>query len=65
MTAKLTRLAHRIAIQLRLVRVNCTFAVLAPGGQFRNFWIHPRIDISLGAFAASELDIVFSGYQPR
>jgi hypothetical protein len=22
-------------------------------------------DISLGAFAASELDVVFSGYQPR
>jgi hypothetical protein len=27
-------------------------------------WTHHG-DISLGAFAASELDVVFSGYQPR
>jgi hypothetical protein len=30
MAAKLTRLTHKIA-------------VLAPGGQFGNFWIHPRM----------------------
>jgi len=23
------------------------FAVLAPGGQFGNFWIHPRMSIQL------------------
>jgi len=37
-TAKLTTLTHKIAIQLHLV----TFAVLAPGRQFENFWIHTR-----------------------
>jgi hypothetical protein len=26
---------------------------------------HKKYDIGLGAFAASELDKVFSGYQPR
>jgi len=36
MAAKLARLTHKIAIQLHLV------AVLAPGGQSGNFWIHPR-----------------------
>jgi hypothetical protein len=35
MAAKLTRLTYRMAIQLHL------FAVLAPGGQSGNFWIHP------------------------
>jgi hypothetical protein len=34
MAAKLTSLTHKIAI---------TFAVLAPGAQSGNFWIHPRI----------------------
>jgi len=37
MAAKLTRLTHTTAIQLHLV------AVLAPGGQSGNFWIHRRI----------------------
>jgi hypothetical protein len=41
MVTKLTRLTYKIAIQLHLVAV--PFAVLAPGGQFGNFWIHPPI----------------------
>jgi hypothetical protein len=40
--AKLTRLTHKIAIQLHLV-VAVPFALLAPGGQSGNFWVHPRI----------------------
>jgi len=43
MAAKLTRLTHKIAIQLHLVADSLPFAVLAPGGQSGNFWIHPRI----------------------
>jgi len=43
MAAKLARLPHKIAIQLHLVVEICTIAVLAPGGQSGNFWIHPRI----------------------
>jgi hypothetical protein len=43
MAAKLTRLTHKIAIQLYLVAESCTTAILAPGGQSRNFWIHLRI----------------------
>jgi hypothetical protein len=43
MAAKLTRLTHKIAIQLHLEqRAVVPFAVLAPGGQSRNFWIHSR-----------------------
>jgi hypothetical protein len=38
--AKLTRLTHKIAIQLHLFAESCIFAVLAPGGQSGNFWIH-------------------------
>jgi hypothetical protein len=41
MTAKLTRLTHKIAIQLHLVAESCT--ILATGGQSGNFWILPRI----------------------
>jgi len=40
MAAKLTRLTHKIAIQLHLA---VPFAVLAPGGQSGNFWIHRSI----------------------
>jgi len=39
MAAKLTILTHKIAVQQRVV----PFAVLAPGGQSGNVWIHPRI----------------------
>jgi len=42
MAAKLTILAHKIAIQLHLMAERCIFAVLAPGGKSGNFWIHPR-----------------------
>jgi hypothetical protein len=41
--AKLTRLTHKVAIQLHLVVESVPFAVLAPGGQSGNVWIHPRI----------------------
>jgi hypothetical protein len=42
MVAKLTRLTHRIVIQLHLVTA-VPFAVLAPHSQSGNFWIHPCI----------------------
>jgi hypothetical protein len=43
MAAKLTRLTHKIAIQLHLVVDSCTICSFVPGGQSGNFWIHPRI----------------------
>jgi len=44
MTAKLTRLTHKIAIKLHLVVQGLPFAVLAPGGKSGNVWIHhPRM----------------------
>jgi len=42
MVAKLTRMTHIREIQLHLVAQSCTFAILVPGSQSRNFWIHPR-----------------------
>jgi len=42
MAVKLSRLTHKIAIQLHLVAEGYTFAVLAPDGQSGNFWIHPH-----------------------
>jgi hypothetical protein len=41
MAAQLTRLTHKIAIQLHLMAESCTICSLAPGGQSGNFWIHP------------------------
>jgi hypothetical protein len=41
MASKLTKLTHKIAIQLHLLTA-VLFVVLFPGGQFVNFWIHPR-----------------------
>jgi hypothetical protein len=43
MAAKLSRLTHKTTIHLHLVTESLPFAVLAPGGQSRNFWIHPRM----------------------
>jgi hypothetical protein len=43
LAAKLTRLTHKIAIQLHLVAESCTICNSAPGGQYGNFGIHPRI----------------------
>jgi len=44
MAAKLTKLTHKITIQLRLLAESCTIcSSLAPGGQSGNFWIHPTI----------------------
>jgi len=41
MVAKLTRLTHKIAIQLHLVAERAVlFSVLAPCGQYGNFWIY-------------------------
>jgi hypothetical protein len=42
MAAKLTRLTHKITIQLHLV-AEIPFAVLALGGQSGNFWLHSRV----------------------
>jgi hypothetical protein len=44
MATKLTRLTHKISIQLHLVTESCTICVLAPDGQSGNFWIQPRIE---------------------
>jgi hypothetical protein len=47
MAAKLTRLTHKIAIQLHLVAESSTISsVLAPGGQSGNVWIHLRLSRS-------------------
>jgi hypothetical protein len=43
MAAKLTRLTHKIAIQLHLVAESCTICRFAPDDQSGNFWIHSRI----------------------
>jgi hypothetical protein len=43
MAAKLSRLTHKIAIQLHLVQTVVPLAVVVPGGQSGNFWIHPPI----------------------
>jgi len=45
MAANPTRLTHKIAIKLHLVAESLLFAVLAPGGQSGNFWIHPGIHV--------------------
>jgi hypothetical protein len=44
MEAKLTRLTHNIDTMHLVTAVS--FAVLAPGGQSGNFWIHPRMILS-------------------
>jgi hypothetical protein len=63
MAAKLTRLTHKIAIQLHLVAESCTICILAPGGQSGNFWIHPRIRILyLYIRAASVLCVDYVNY---
>jgi hypothetical protein len=49
MAAKLTRLTHKIAIQLHLVAA-VPFTVLAPGGQSGNLWIHSRIAVDVLSF---------------
>jgi len=44
MAAKLTRLTHKIAMQLHLLAESCTIcSSLTPGGQSGNFWIHPHM----------------------
>jgi len=43
MAAKLTRLTHKIAIQLHLVAESRTICSSRSSGQSGNFWIHPRI----------------------
>jgi hypothetical protein len=40
MMTKLTRLTHKIAIQLHLVAESCTICSSRSGGQSGNFWIH-------------------------
>jgi hypothetical protein len=46
MAVKLTRLTHKIATQLHLMTA-VPFAVLVPGGQSGNFWIHPHMLVYL------------------
>jgi hypothetical protein len=41
MATKLTRLTHKIALQLHLLAGAVPITVLSPGGQSGNFWIHP------------------------
>jgi len=41
--AKLTRLTHKIAIQLHLVAESCIICSSAWGNQSRNFWIYPHM----------------------
>jgi hypothetical protein len=48
MAAKFTRLTHKIATQLHLEAESFTIAVLAPGGQSENFWIHHTIKMKAG-----------------
>jgi len=48
MTAKLTRLTHKVAIQLHVVAESCTICSSRSGGQFGNFWIHPRTSLCSG-----------------
>jgi hypothetical protein len=43
MVAKLTRLAHKIAIQLHLVAKSCTICSSRSRWQSGNFWIHRRV----------------------
>jgi hypothetical protein len=57
MAAKLTKLTHKIAIPFHLVTA-VPFAVLAPGGQSGNFWIHPR-SFQTGDFDNSYPILVF------
>jgi hypothetical protein len=53
MAAKLTRLTHKITIQMHLVAESLPFAVLAPGGQSGNFWIQPHILFHCAVFRNS------------
>jgi len=46
MAAKLIRMTHKIAIRLHLVAESLPFAVLVPGDQSGNFWIHPYTDLA-------------------
>jgi len=46
MAAKLTRLTHKVAIQLHLLAESCTIAALATGGHSGNFWIQPLISLN-------------------
>jgi hypothetical protein len=42
---KVTRLTHKIVIQLHPVQRALPFAALTPGSQSGNFWIHPYMSI--------------------
>jgi len=61
MVAKLTRLTHKIVIQLYPVQRVLPFAVLASGGHSGNFWIRPRKSCSfLGFWILSYLSMTFN-----
>jgi len=46
MAAKLTRLKHKIAIQLHLVAESCTISSSHSRWSVQKLWIHPRTIIS-------------------
>jgi hypothetical protein len=48
MAATITRLTHKVAIQLHLVAESCTICSSGSRGQSGNFWIHPRMSLKLG-----------------
>jgi hypothetical protein len=56
MAAKCIALTHRIAIQIHPVQRAVPFAVLAPGGQSGNFWIHPRIAVCVCVCARAQIE---------
>jgi hypothetical protein len=43
MTVKLTRLTHKIAIQLHLVAESCTIFSSRSSRPVRKIWVHPRL----------------------
>jgi hypothetical protein len=42
MAVKLTRLTHKIVIQLHIVADSSAICGLSPGSQFGNFWMNPH-----------------------
>jgi len=51
MAAKLTRLSHKIAIQLHLVAESCTICCSRSRRPSGNFWIHSYISLRFWFYA--------------
>jgi hypothetical protein len=59
MAVKLTRLTHKIAIQLHLMAESCTIcSSRSSRGQAGNFWIKPCINLLAALFACSLLSLI-------